>query len=134
MKQAWWAAGLTALAVLTGCVGRDGPNPDVKVTDGNSARGALSDDAIRKALAGKTFQYTRPEGNGIVTYNADGTTEVVDDNKGNASGSWRADGGRLCESLNPSALAPNGREESCQTFTNTGDAYYAGKIRLSFSG
>ena len=122
---------MTVLA-LGGCVGGGGPDRNVKVSNssGSASRGPLSDSAIRSAVSGKTFQYTRPAGNGIVTYNADGTTELVDDANGSATGSWRADGGNLCESLNPSDAVPNGREEDCQPFTNTGDAYYAGKARF----
>ena len=37
---------------------------------------------IRASISGKTFQYTRPDGNGFVTYNADGTFSFQDDAKG----------------------------------------------------
>jgi hypothetical protein len=132
MRIAGWPALLAMGVLLAGCVGRDGPNPDVRVLDsaGGGGRGPLSDDAIRQSVSGKTFQYTRADGNGIITFNADGTSELVDDSKGAGTGSWRADGGRLCESLNPSDAAPDGREEICQAFSSTGDAYYAGKARF----
>ena len=34
---------------------------------------------IRAAITGKTFQYTRNDGNGFITYNADGTFSFQDD-------------------------------------------------------
>lgn len=124
--------GFLVSVALCGCVGGGGPDRNVKVSNssGSASRGPMSEAEVRSSVSGKTFQYTRPSGNGIITYNADGTTEVVDDANGSLTGSWRADGGRLCESVNPSDAAPNGREEDCQPFTNTGDAYYAGKARF----
>ena len=34
---------------------------------------SLTADEIRGAILGKTFQYTRSDGNGFITYGADGT-------------------------------------------------------------
>lgn len=136
MKRPSIPAFLGALALvltLAGCSKSEGDNAAVRVIDGAGgtvARGPVGEDQIRAVLAGKSFQYTGAEGNGIVTYNADGTSEYQDDVKGTMSGSWRAASGMLCESLNPSATLPDGRPESCSQFSNTGDAYYAGKVRL----
>jgi hypothetical protein len=127
------AAGLALAFGLAACNKSDGNNDQVRVIDGAGgavARGPLGDDQIRAVLAGKSFQYTGAEGNGIVTYSADGTSEYQDDTKGTLTGSWRTGGGQLCESLNPSASLPDGRAEVCAPFSNTGDAYYAGKVRL----
>jgi hypothetical protein len=127
------AAGLAVVLAQAGCSKSDGNNDQVRVIDGASgavARGPMGDEQIRAVLAGKSFQYTGAEGNGIVTYSADGTSEYQDDTKGTLTGSWRSAGGQLCESLNPSTSLPDGRTEVCAPFSNTGDAYYAGKVRL----
>jgi hypothetical protein len=123
---------LCALA-LGACSKSEGDNDQVRVIDGAGgavARGPLGADQIQAVLAGKSFQYTGNDGNGIVTYSADGTSEYQDDVRGTMTGSWRADGSNLCESLNPTASLPDGRGEVCAPFSNTGDAYYAGKVRL----
>jgi hypothetical protein len=127
------AAALGLALVLSGCTKSEGDNAAVRVVDGAGgtvARGPVGEDQIQSILSGKSFQYTGTDGNGIVTYNADGTSEYQDDVKGTMTGSWRASSGMLCESLNPSASLPDGRPESCSQFSNTGDAYYAGKVRL----
>jgi hypothetical protein len=127
------AGAMVFALALSGCTRSEGNNDKVRVIDGAGgtvARGPVAEDQIKTILAGKSFQYTGGEGNGIVTYNADGTSEYQDDVKGTLRGSWRAANGMLCESLSPSATLPAGRAESCSQFTNTGDAYYAGKVRL----
>lgn len=124
---------LAVALALAACAGPDGNNDQVRVIDGAGgtvARGPVGEGQIQAILAGKSFQYTGTDGNGIVTYNADGTSEYQDDVRGTMTGSWRAANGMLCESLNPSASLPEGRPESCAQFTNTGDAFYAGKMRL----
>ena len=78
---------------------------------------------IRSAISGRTFQYTRPDGNGFVTYNADGSFSFQDDNKGGGTGKWTANGTEFCESW---GKAP----ADCGVFKNTGDAYFAAKSRL----
>ena len=78
---------------------------------------------IRTAIAGKTFQYTRPDGNGFITYNADGTFSFQDDAKGGGVGKWTANGTQYCESWGKSL-------PECGVFKNTGDAYFASNSRL----
>ena len=83
----------------------------------------FSADQIRAAISGKTFQYTRPDGNGFITYNSDGTFSYQDDAKGGGTGKWSATGTQFCESF---GKAP----ADCGDFKNTGDAYFAAKSRL----
>jgi hypothetical protein len=80
-------------------------------------------DQIRSAIVGKTFQYTRSDGNGFVTYNADGTFSYQDDSKGGGVGKWSADGSQFCEAFGSAPM-------DCGDFKNTGDAYFAAKSRL----
>jgi len=83
----------------------------------------LTADEIRTAIAGKTFQYTRADGNGFITYASDGTFHFEDDVKGPGKGAWSASSGQFCESY---AGAPM----DCGEFKTTGDAYFAAKSRL----
>jgi hypothetical protein len=78
---------------------------------------------IRSAIAGKTFQYTRPDGNGMISYSGDGTFEFQDDGKGAGSGRWTASGEQFCESF-------GNRPMECGVFKYTGDAYFAANSRL----
>lgn len=78
---------------------------------------------IRSAISGKTFQYTRPDGNGFITYNADGTFTYQDDTKGGGEGRWTANGTQYCETFGKNP-------PECGVFRNTGDAYFASKSRL----
>ena len=80
-------------------------------------------DQIKAAIVGKTFQYTRPDGNGFVTYNADGTFSFQDDAKGGGVGKWTVNGTQYCESWG------KGLPE-CGVFKNTGDAFFASNSRL----
>ena len=75
------------------------------------------------SISGKTFQYTRPDGNGFVTYNADGTFSFQDDAKGGGMGKWSANGTQFCETWGKNP-------PECGVFKNTGDAYFAAKSRL----
>ncbi len=84
----------------------------------------FSADEIRAAISGKTFQYTRSDGNGFVTYNADGTFSYQDDSKGAGVGAWSANGAQFCESFG------KGAPLDCGDFKSTGDAYFAAKSRL----
>lgn len=88
----------------------------VPITDFNA-------DQIRAAISGKTFQYTRPDGNGFITYNADGTFSFQDDNKGGGEGKWTANGTQFCETFGK-------KPPECGVFKNTGDAYFAANSRL----
>jgi hypothetical protein len=78
---------------------------------------------MRAAIVGKTFQYTRADGNGFITYVADGTFSYEDDVKGPGKGKWTADGTRFCETYGSNPTA-------CGDFTSTGDAYFAAQSRL----
>ena len=78
---------------------------------------------IRSAIAGKTFQYTRPDGNGMISYSDDGSFEFQDDGKGAGSGRWTASGEQFCESF-------GNRPMECGVFKYTGDAYFAANSRL----
>jgi hypothetical protein len=120
------AAGLA----LSGCSG--GPK-GVRVTNngtsaftdkqGESIRDLSASD-IRARIVGKTFQYTRKEGNGFVTYNADGSFDFQDDVKGEGRGAWAASGSQYCETFGPGAA------QECGVFKTTGDAYFAANSRL----
>jgi hypothetical protein len=83
----------------------------------------FSDSEIRAAIIGHTFQYTRDDGNGFITYNADGTFSYQDDVNGGGTGRWSASGGQFCESFGSSPT-------QCGDFKTTGDAYFAAKSRL----
>lgn len=78
---------------------------------------------IRQAITGKTFQYTRSDGNGFITYNADGSFSYQDDTKGGGTGTWTAAGSQFCETFGKGPT-------DCGEFKNTGDAYFAAKSRL----
>ena len=121
---------IVALAVvLAAC--STGPKGVRISSDGSSATTdktpvAITDfnaDQIRAAISGKTFQYTRPDGNGYITYNADGTFSYQDDAKGGGTGTWTANGTQYCETF-------GSKPTECGVFKNTGDAYFASKSRL----
>jgi hypothetical protein len=117
-------------AVVAGC--NTGPKGVRISKDGSSATSAKEGQAIRdlnsaeigQRIIGKTFQYTRPDGNGFVTYNSDGTFDYQDDQRGEGQGKWIASGTKYCETFGPSAA------QECGTFRTTGDAYFAAKSRL----
>ena len=98
-------------------------NGNDKATPQAEAIRSLTGDEIRNAIAGKTFQYTRPDGNGFITYGVDGSFSFQDDVKGAGKGSWSASSGQFCESY---AGAPM----DCGEFKSTGDAFFAAKSRL----
>ncbi len=83
----------------------------------------FSDSEIRSAIVGKTFQYTRDDGNGFITYNSDGSFSYQDDTKGGGTGKWSANGGQFCETYGSGPT-------TCGDFKTTGDAYFAAKSRL----
>lgn len=83
----------------------------------------FSEGEIRAAITGKTFQYTRDDSAGFITYNADGSFSYQDDVKGGGVGRWTAKGGQFCETFG------NGPTE-CGEFKTTGDAYFAARSRL----
>jgi hypothetical protein len=123
-------AALLLAVTLAGC-GVSGPK-GVRIT--NNGTSATTDkepvpisdftaDQIRAAISGKTFQYTRADGNGFVTYNSDGSFSFQDDVKGGGEGRWTANGTEFCETW---GKAP----AECGVFKNTGDAYFAAKSRL----
>jgi hypothetical protein len=114
---------------LAGCA--TGPN-GVRITNnGTSATSSQEGQAIRNlssaevsgAIAGKTFQYTRSDGNGFVTYNADGTFNFQDDARGEGIGRWSVNGDQYCETF-------RGGAPECGVFRSTGDAYFAANSRL----
>jgi hypothetical protein len=111
------AAGLA----LSGCSG--GPK-GVRVTNNGESIRDLSASDIRARIVGKTFQYTRKDGNGFVTYNADGSFDFQDDVKGEGRGAWAASGSQYCETFGPGAA------QECGVFKTTGDAYFAANSRL----
>ena len=102
---------------LAGCA--TGPK-GVRFIDGAGGAGSkpvaqpiqqFSAGEIQTAIVGKTFQYTRSDGNGFVTYNADGTFNYQDDNKGEGTGKWETSNSLFCEifGLTPFRNAVNSR-------------------------
>jgi hypothetical protein len=121
---------LVATLALAAC--QSGPS-GVRITNGGtSASSAKEGESIRNLSAGdiasritgKTFQYTRSDGNGFVTYNSDGTFDYQDDQLGDGKGRWSASGDQYCETFGPKAA------QECGVFKSTGDAYFAANSRL----
>lgn len=105
----------------------------IRFTDGSSSPGSkpqaqpirqFSAAEIQSAIVGKTFQYTRSDGNGFVTYNADGTFSFQDDTRGKGAGKWEISNNLFCEIFGAKAI------QECGQFKSTGDAYFAAKSRL----
>ncbi len=121
---------LATALLLAAC--SQGPNGVRIVNGGTSAIPAKQAAAIRNfsasevgpAVTGKTFQFTRTGASGFVTYNADGTLSVTDDQKGPSVGKWSTSTGQYCETY----VATQPME--CGVFKFTGDAYFAANSRL----
>jgi hypothetical protein len=129
-----WGVIAAALLLVAGCSSTDTSGVKILSGGGPSAASAnatpqaqpirmLSAEEIRSTLIGKTWQYTRAESSGFITYNADGSLTFQDDVKGEGRGTWSAVQGELCQSI-------GGKPTECNEFKSTGDAYHAGKIRL----
>jgi len=108
--------GPTGVRITNGGTSATTDKTPVPITDFNSEQ-------IRAAISGKTFQYTRADGNGFITYNADGSFSYQDDVKGGGIGKWTANGTEYCETFEKNP-------PECGVFRNTGDAYFAAKSRL----
>jgi hypothetical protein len=130
-----WALTLGAALMIAGCSSED--KSGIKFLSGGQTSSSnaaqpqpirvLSAEEIRSTLVGKGWQYTRSDSSGFVTYNADGSLTYQDDMKGEGRGTWSAVEGQLCQSI-------AGQPTECSEFKSTGDAYNAGKMRLSASG
>ncbi len=124
-------AALVATALLVAACAQ-GPQGVRIINGGTSAIPAKQAAAIRNfsaseiapAVTGKTFQFTRTGASGFVTYNADGTLSVTDDQKGPSVGKWSTSTGQYCETY--AATQPL----ECGVFKSTGDAYFAANSRL----
>jgi hypothetical protein len=121
---------VTCIVIISAC--SSGPEGVRVVNGGTSAISAkegapirnLAAQEISQSLVGKTFQYTRKDGTGFVTYNADGTFSFQDDQKGEGKGAWTANGDQYCEAYG------EGAAQECGIFKNTGDAFFAANSRL----
>lgn len=116
--------------VLAACA--TGPK-GIRFTDGSGSSAAkpqaepirrFTGSEIQTAIVGKTFQYTRTDGSGFVTYNPDGTFSYQDDTKGNGTGKWETSNDQFCEIFGAKAI------QECGEFKSTGDAFFAAKSRL----
>jgi hypothetical protein len=101
----------------------NGGTSAVSAQDGETIRN-LQGSEIASTISGRTFQYTRSDGNGFVTYNADGTFNYQDDSKGSGTGRWSVEGETYCETFGPAA------QKECGVFKTTGDAFFAANSRL----
>jgi hypothetical protein len=130
-----WALAV-GVALLVACCSSSPDKSGIKFLSGGSQPTAasanavapqpirmLSADEIRSTLTGKTWQYTRADSSGFVTYKAAGSLNYQDDEKGVGRGTWSAVEGQLCQSI-------AGQPTECSDFKSTGDAYHAGRIRL----
>ena len=104
----------------------------IRITqDGSSATSSKPGAAIRnlsgaeisQTVIGKSFQFTRSNSTGFVVYNADGSLDITDDQKGALKGKWSAQGDQYCENY-------GAEPQECGVFKYTGDAYFASKSRL----
>ena len=128
--KSWRTAILVTATLLAAC--SQSPQGVRIVNGGTSAIPAKQGATIRNfsaaeigpAVSGKTFQFTRTGSSGFVTFNADGTLSVTDDQKGPSVGKWSTSTGQYCETY--SAALPL----ECGVFKFTGDAYFAANSRL----
>lgn len=129
MKILKFIAVASCMALGAGCA--SSPN-GVRITNnGTSATSSKEGAAIRnlssaeisQAVVGKSFQFTRSNSTGFVVYNADGSLDITDDQKGAIKGKWNTTGDQYCESY---GAAP----QECGVFKFTGDAYFASNSRL----
>jgi hypothetical protein len=121
------------VVALAGSACATGPK-GIRFTDGSSGASSSKPTAapirkftaaeIQSSIVGKTFQYTRSDGNGFVTYNADGTFSFQDDTKGDGTGRWETSNDQFCEIFGAKAI------QECGEFKSTGDAFFAAKSRL----
>ena len=131
---------LLALAVaLSACSKSSGDRSGIKILGSGDGGGdtnagskpqpirTLGAEEIRTVLVGNTFQYTRKDSSGFVTFNADGSLTYQDDTRGEGQGTWSAVEGQLCQSI-------GGQTTECGEFKSTGDAYQAGPVRLASIG
>lgn len=124
------AAVLTTALLLAAC--SQSPQGVRIVNGGTSAISSKQGATIRNfssaeigpAVSGKTFQFTRTGSSGFVTYNADGTLSITDDQKGPSVGKWSTTTGQYCETY--AVTLPL----ECGVFKFTGDAYFAANSRL----
>jgi hypothetical protein len=124
-----WIGPLTLVAALLAIAACTGPNTkDVAIVSGQGSGTraqpqpirTLSQPEIDQVLTGRTFQYTLPTGNGIISYAPAGKFSFQDDTKGEGTGTWMAAEGQLCMRFGSGA-------EDCAEFKSTGDAYQIGK-------
>jgi hypothetical protein len=101
----------------------NGGTSAVSAQEGEKIRN-LQGGEISSTISGRTFQYTRSDGNGFVTYNADGTFSFQDDTKGSGIGRWTVNGDTYCETFGAAS------KQECGVFKATGDAYFAANSRL----
>jgi hypothetical protein len=123
-----------AAALCLGLLGACSTDPNgVRIVNGGTSAIPAKEGAkirnfaaaeIGPAVVGKNFQYTRKDSSGIVTYNADGSLTIQDDQKGTLLGKWTASGEQYCETYGPSLA------QECGVFKYTGDAYFAANSRL----
>jgi hypothetical protein len=121
---------IVAFGFLAAC--STGPQGVRIVNGGTSAIPAKEGAKIRNfaageigpAVIGKTFQYTRTNNSGLVTFNADGSLTIQEDQKPTTVGKWSASGDKYCESYGPAL------PQECGVFKYTGDAYFAANSRL----
>jgi hypothetical protein len=130
MKTSHFSFAILLCSLAAACT--SGPQGVRVVNGGTSAISAKEGEKIRDfapaeivtAISGKTFQYTRSDGSGFVTYNADGTLSFQDDSKGEGTGRWMTNGNEYCETFGATAAT------ECGVFKSTGDAYFAANSRL----
>lgn len=84
---------------------------------------------IMRALAGRSFRYSRGATGGTITFAADGTFTYEENGKGKGSGLWQASEGQLCQAFNPTSFLPKGSRSECRPFRRTGAGYGAGAMR-----
>lgn len=120
-------AGIVLCLLLAACTSKD--NSAVRILDGKPAPEVqpirvLNAAEIKSTLGGRTWQYTRGDSTGLITFNVDGTSAYQDDTKGSGTGAWQAKDGELCESFDKAPAL------QCGQFKSTGDAYFSGKSRF----
>ena len=85
---------------------------------------------IMKSLSNRSFNYTRGQRTGTVTFNSDGTFGYEEVGKGPGTGVWQASDGALCEAFDPTSFLPQGTRSECQPFRSAGGNFYAGSARF----